>query len=104
VGEFVSIVNGDNSCPTNPLDIHVFYTDGNMASIATMIPINISKTPRFVENVFIRADCSPEDIQAYTKLFKEFCDVFSWYYGEMPGIDPQIFEHEIMTYLDAKPV
>jgi hypothetical protein len=37
-----------------------------------------------------------------THLFKEFCDVFSWYYEEMPGIDPRIIEHEITTYPDAK--
>jgi hypothetical protein len=57
-----------------------------------------------VENVFVRADFSPEEIQIYMDLFKEFCDVFSWSYEEMPGIDPKIVEHEIITYLDAKPV
>jgi hypothetical protein len=35
-------------------------------------------------------------------LFKEFCDVFSYPYEEMPGIDPRIVEHEITTYPDAK--
>ena len=40
----------------------------------------------------------------YTALFKEFRDVFSWSYEEMPGIDPSIVEHEIRTYLDAKHV
>jgi hypothetical protein len=69
-----------------------------------MIPIDISKTPGIVENVFVGADCSPEEIRTYTELFKEFCDVFSWSYEEMPGIDPRIVEHEIMTYPDAKPV
>jgi hypothetical protein len=57
-----------------------------------------------VENFFIGADCSPGEIQIYTDLFKEFCDVFAWSYKEMPGIDPKIVEHEITTYLDAKPV
>jgi hypothetical protein len=49
-------------------------------------------------------DLSPEEIQIYTDLFKEFRDVFSWSYEEMPGIDPKIVEHEITTYPDAKPV
>jgi hypothetical protein len=57
-----------------------------------------------VENVFIRSDCSPREIQIYTDLFKEFCNVFAWSYEEMPGINPKIVEHEITTYLDAKPV
>jgi len=73
-----------------------------MSSIATTIPIDISKTPGVVENVFIKAYCSPKNIQTYTELFKELCDVFSWSYEEMSGIDPQIIENEIMTYPDAK--
>jgi hypothetical protein len=40
----------------------------------------------------------------YIELFKEFQDVFTWSYEEMPVIDPCIVEHEIRTYLDAKPV
>jgi hypothetical protein len=57
-----------------------------------------------MENVFIRAYFSPEEIQIYMDLFKEFCDIFSCSYEEMPGICPKIVEHEITTYLDAKPV
>ena len=57
-----------------------------------------------MNNVFVGADCSLEEIQIYTDLFKEFHDVFAWSYEEMPGIDPKIVEHEITTYPDAKPV
>jgi hypothetical protein len=46
-----------------------------------------------MENVFIRFDCSPGEIQLYTDLFKEFRDVFAWSHEEMPGIDPKIDEH-----------
>jgi hypothetical protein len=37
-------------------------------------------------------------------LFKEFHDVFSWSYEEIPRIYPRIIEHEIMTYPNTKPV
>jgi hypothetical protein len=104
VGEFVSIVNGDNYCPDNPLAMHGVYAEGNMESIATTMPLYISKTPRIVENVFIKENCSPEEIRTYTELFKEYCDVFSWSYEEIPGIDLGIVEHEIMTYPDSKSV
>ena len=57
-----------------------------------------------MENVFVGADCSLEEVQIYTDLFKEFRDVFAWSYEEMLGIDPRIVEHEITMYLDAKPV
>jgi hypothetical protein len=51
---------------------------------------SISPKPSSVmENVFIGADYSPREIQIYTDLFKEFCDVFAWSYEEMLGIDPK---------------
>ena len=80
------------------------YAEGNMDKLSPTIPINISRTPRKIENVYVGADCSPNEIDAYTKLFKEFRDVFAWSYDEMPCIDPHIVEHEIKTYLDARPI
>jgi hypothetical protein len=67
----------DMSCPINPLATHVVYDKGNMETIAETIPINISKTPAIMENVFVGVDCSPEEIRIYKDLFKEFRDVFS---------------------------
>ena len=103
-GEFTMTMMGDQSCPINPLATHEVYAEGNMGTIAKTIPINISITPGIVENVFIGADCSPEEIQIYTDLFKEFHELFAWSYEEIPSIDPKIVEHEITTYLDAKPI
>ena len=57
-----------------------------------------------IENVYIGVECSHDEILEYTELFKEFHDVFAWSYDEMPGIDPRIFEHDINTYPNAKPV
>jgi hypothetical protein len=45
VGEFVSTMNGDNSCLVNPLATHGVYSKGNMESISSTIPIDISKIP-----------------------------------------------------------
>jgi hypothetical protein len=30
-----------------------------------------------MENVFVGADCSPEEVKIYMDLFKELCDVFA---------------------------
>jgi hypothetical protein len=94
----------DRSVPINPLAMHIVYAKGNMATIIETIPTDISRTPGIVENVFVGADCSPEEIRIYTDLFKEFHDIFSWSYEEMLGIDPRIVKHEITTYPNAKPV
>jgi hypothetical protein len=95
---------GIQLCLINLLATHEIYAEGNMETIEETIPINISRSLGVVENVFVRADFSPEEIQIYTDLFKELCDIFSWSYEEISGIDPKIVEHEITTYPDAKPV
>jgi hypothetical protein len=64
----------DRSCHTNPLATHKIYAEGNMETIAEMIPINISRTPSIIDNVFVGAYSSPE---------------------EMSGIDPQRVYHEL---------
>jgi hypothetical protein len=102
VGEFVLNMTRDRSFPINPLDTHAVYVEGNMESIAKMIPMDISKTPDIMKNVFIGEYHSPKEIQIHIDLFKEFCDVFTYSYEEMPGIDPRIVEHEITTYRNAK--
>ena len=56
-----------------------------------------------MENVYIGANSSSEEIAIYTPLPKEFHDVFAWYYKEMPSIDLSIVEHEIRTYPNFKP-
>ena len=77
---------------------------GTLANLSPTIPINISRDPGKVENVYIGASCSLAEIKEYIELFKEFHDMFSWSYKEMPGIDPRIVEHEIKIYPNAKPV
>ena len=67
-------MTGDKSFHTNPLATHKIYAEGNMATIAETIPINISRTPGIIDNVFIGAYNSPE---------------------EMPGINPQRVYHEL---------
>jgi hypothetical protein len=67
-------MTGDRSCHTNPLATHKIYAEGNMETISEMTPINISRTPDILDNVFVGAYSSPE---------------------EMPGIDPQRFYHEL---------
>jgi len=52
----------------------------------------------------IGADYSPQEIEIYTALFKEYEGIFAWSYEEMPGIDPWIVEHEIKTYPNVKPI
>jgi hypothetical protein len=79
-------------------------SEGNMSNISTTITIDISIKEGVMENINLGAKCTPDEVVSYTTLFKEFCDVFTWSYEEMPSIDPSIVVHEIKAYPDAKPV
>jgi hypothetical protein len=89
---------------TIPESAHNLFSKGNLSNISPTIPIDISIKPGIVKNVHIGASCSPDEIVTYTSLFKEFHEIFTWSYEEMPGIDLEIVIHEIKTYPDAKPV
>jgi hypothetical protein len=86
-------MTGDQPCPINLLATQDIYPEGNMATIAATIPINISRNPGIVENIFVGANFSPEEIQIYTDLFKEFRDIFAWSYEAIHDIDPQSVDH-----------
>ena len=81
--------------PINPLPREGMFAEGNMENISATIPINISVNPDVMENIYIGANYSPEEIAIYTALFKEFRNVFAWSYEEIPGIDSSIVEREI---------
>jgi hypothetical protein len=86
------------------LNMHDAFSEDNMSNISQSMPVNISRKPGIVENVFIGQDCTNEEIHIYTALFKENCDVVTWSYEEMSGINPWIVEHEIKAYPNVKPV
>ena len=80
------------------------FSEGNLSNILKTISIDILVKHGVVEYIQIGADFSPEEIQLYTALFKEFCDVFAWICEEILGIDPWIVQHEIKTYPKSNPV
>ena len=102
--DFRENLNEKIGSPVVPLISPSLMADGNMENISPTIPINISRDPSKIENVYIGEECSHVDIQGYTELFKEIHDIFAWSYEEMPGINPRIFEHEIKTYPNSKPI
>jgi hypothetical protein len=75
--EFISTVNGDKSCPINPLAVHGVYAEGNMSSIATIIRIDISRTPGIVENVFLEQTSPPKRFKFTLSYSKNFAMSFT---------------------------
>ena len=72
-----------------------------MVNISPTIKIDISTNSEIIEEIMLGASCSPEEVDAYTSLFQELCDIFSWSYTEMLGLDPSIVENHINTWPDV---
>ena len=90
--------------PQSPILKRSVDSEGNLCNITKTMPVDISVKRGVSENIFIRQNSSREEVKTYMTLFKEFRDIFTWKYEEIPGIDPSIIVHEIKTYPDAKPV
>jgi hypothetical protein len=74
--DFTMTVNRDVTCPVNHLTMHKIYFEGNVEIIEETIPIDISRTPGVMENIFLEAYCSVEEIHIYTELFEECATFF----------------------------
>lgn len=57
--------------------------------------------PRMIQ---VGSGLSAEEFKAMSDLLKEFEDIFAWSHADMPGIDPEIVEHRIPLYPDARPL
>ena len=102
--DFRAVLSQRVGSPMVPLSSPSLMADGNMENISSTIPINISRDPGKIENVYIGVECYHAEIQENTDLFKEFRAIFAWSYDEMLGINARIVEHKIKTYPNAKPI
>jgi hypothetical protein len=62
--------------------------------------IGTERDPKFVK---LSNSFSREKRDKYTKLLKEFVDVFSWTYEDLRTYDTSIIEHKILLKEEAKP-
>jgi hypothetical protein len=68
--DFISTLSDIFGHVVVPLDTHDIYAEENMVNISLTVTIDISRITGKVGNVYIDADCSPEEILIYTDLFK----------------------------------
>jgi hypothetical protein len=54
-------------------------------------------------NINLGKKCSPEERQAFIKLFKEYKDIFSWTYDDLKTYDTKIIQHVIPMKPQTKP-
>ena len=68
--DFREILSEKIGSPMVPLSSPGQMANGNMANLLPTIPINISHDPGKIENVYIGAGCSPNEIKENIELFK----------------------------------
>ena len=56
--------------PQSPILTHDTTSKGNLDNISSTITINILIKEGIMENVHLGANCPPEEVEAYTALFK----------------------------------
>jgi hypothetical protein len=66
--------------------------------------INLSSDPNVHRPVSISASLSVKERMHLVELLKEYQDVFTWQYDEMPGIDPELVAHSLNVEPGTKPV
>ena len=86
------------SNPQIPLLLQEKNSEGNLCNITKTTSIAILVKPETIEHIHVGQNCSSEETEIFRALFKEFHDIFSWTYEEIPGIDPSIVVHDIKTY------
>ena len=66
--------------PQYPILTHDTIFEGNLGNISQTINVDISTKEGVVENIQLGVNCSTEEIETYTALFKELCNIFAWRY------------------------
>ena len=70
------------------------FEEGVQATVDELKEINIGSAEDF-KPICVNANLSPEEEIAYIELLKEYKDVFTWTYKEMPGLDPKVVVHHL---------
>ncbi|KAH9306953.1 hypothetical protein KI387_011357, partial [Taxus chinensis] len=63
--------------------------------------IGTSEDPRIIK---VGQSLNPQELGDFTTFLSHHRQEFSWSYEDMPGHDPNIMVHNIVTLLDIKPV
>ena len=79
------------------------FEEGVQATVDELKEINIGSAEDF-KPICVNANLSPEEEIAYIELLKEYKDVFTWTYKEMPGLDPKVVVHHLSIRHGVRPI
>ncbi|XP_075674961.1 uncharacterized protein LOC142644177 [Castanea sativa] len=79
------------------------FEEGMQATVDELKEVNNGATKDH-RPVFINANLSLEEEDAYVELLKEYRNVFAWTYKEMPGLDPKVVVHHLSVRHGVRPM
>ncbi|CAL9018448.1 unnamed protein product [Prunus brigantina] len=92
-------------CPfQEPMTAPKHMQDGSTAVAEQLETINLSDDPSVPKPISVSVHLTGEEREALVSLLKEFRDVFSWSYEEMPGLNPNLVSHTLNIELGTEPV
>jgi hypothetical protein len=83
--------------------LHETKEETSVKKVQETQKINIG-THDFPKYVNLFTNCSQQEINQYTSLFKDFYDVFAWTYDDLKEYDNSIFQHTIPLKEGEKPI
>ena len=72
-------------------------------TVDTLKKINLG-TDEDPKPTYVNASLESDEERAYVDLLKEYKDVFSWCYNEMPGLNPKIAVYHLVVKSSARPI
>ena len=98
----IEITKEESPIEDNAEDAPPTFEEGVWAIVDELKEVNIGTTedPR---PVFINANLSLEEEDAYVELLKEYRDVFAWTYKEMPSLDAKVDIHHLSVRHGVRP-
>lgn len=67
-----------------------------------LVEVNLSNDLEHLKIIYPRDILIEFECDLATSFLIEYQEIFSFYYEDMPGLDPNLVMHNIMMYLDAK--
>ena len=78
------------------------FEEGGQATVDELRELNLG-TSEDPKPIFVSALLTPEELEDYEQLLREYRDVFAWGYQDMPGLDPNMAVHKLSISKEKHP-
>ncbi|KAG9458181.1 hypothetical protein H6P81_002689 [Aristolochia fimbriata] len=81
----------------------VEFEEGGQSTVDELKKVDLG-TVEYPRTTFLSASLSSKEEVEYMSLLREYHDIFTWNYTEMPGLDPRVAVHKLAVHPSVWPV